>query len=82
MALEGTQPAQGTAAEQPENGSPGRAFRAPFQSVCFEAMSPQYRGRKSCGNRFWILPGKMFSIASTMLGVGRGWGGVESLSLS
>lgn len=51
------------------------------QSMFFEAMSPQHRGRKSCGNWFWILPGKMFSIASTMLGVGWGRGG-ESLSLS
>jgi len=82
MGRKGNQQAWGSAAEQPENGSPGRVSWALFQSMFFEAMSPQHRGRKSCGNWFWILPGKMFSIASTVLGVGWGRGGGISEPLS
>lgn len=48
----------------------------------FEAMSLQHRGRKSCGNSFWILPGKMFLVASAMLGVRWERGGRVSEPLS
>lgn len=50
-----------------------------IQSVFFEAMSPKHRGRKSCRNWFWILPGK--NVLNCFNDVGGGQGkGVKSLS--